>query len=72
MTLLRELSTHAKTLCPGAIQHKDFADMMIHIESFVKQEGGGTGASLIDKLQQFLNGEPETPNIPDAPQGPVN
>ena len=61
MTLLRELSTHARTLCPGAIQHKDFADMMIHIESFVKQEGGSDAASMIDKLQQFLNSEPEPP-----------
>jgi hypothetical protein len=59
LTLLRNLSNNGSVLVPELISPKDFADMVIHVESFVKSDTGTKEGSAIEAVQRFLNGPDE-------------
>lgn len=54
LTLLRELSSHGEIFVPDLISPKDYADMIIHVEVFVKQDQGAKEGSALDHVRQFL------------------
>lgn len=55
LSLLRAITQHGAEFVPALIQPKDYADLVIHLESFIKQEQGTKhGGSAIELLQKFL------------------
>jgi len=55
--LLRNLSNSGSILVPELVSPKDFADLIIHVESFVKSDTGTKEGSAIEAVQRFLNGD---------------
>jgi hypothetical protein len=64
LTLLRRLSDVGDILVPELVPPKDFADLIIHIESFVKADTGAKEGSAIEAVQRFLNGSDIEPKQP--------
>lgn len=57
---------------PALIQPKDYADLIIHVETFVKADTGAKQGSAIEKVQEFLTtGELEAV-IVTAADGTIN
>lgn len=44
---------------PELIAPKDYAELVVHVEGFVKQDVGSKEGSAIEKVQRFLAGEEE-------------
>lgn len=55
LNVLANLTENAEILVPEMIQPKDFLDMTIHLESFVKEDSGAKEGSAIDYVSNFLN-----------------
>lgn len=55
LNVLADLTENAEILVPEMIQPKDFLDMTIHLESFVKEDAGAKEGSAIDYVSNFLN-----------------
>ena len=55
LNVLADLTDNAEILVPEMIQPKDFLDMTIHLESFVKEDAGAKEGSAIDYVSNFLN-----------------
>lgn len=55
--LLRSLSKHGERFVPEFISPKDYAELIVHLESFIKQDVGAKEGSAIDKVRQFLSGD---------------
>ena len=57
LTVLRRLAENGEALVPDLISPKDFTDLIVHLESFVKSDSGAREGSAIEAVQQFLAGD---------------
>jgi hypothetical protein len=55
LSVIPDLANNADILVPELIQPKDFTDLLIHLEGFVKEASGAKEGSAIDHLSAFLN-----------------
>ncbi len=55
LSVIPDLANNADILVPELIQPKDFTDLLIHLEGFVKESSGAKEGSAIDHLSAFLN-----------------
>lgn len=73
LSLLRELASHGAEFVPDLISPKDYADMVIHIETFIKADTGAKEGSAIERVREFLSSGELDAVVADAvPKGSVN
>jgi hypothetical protein len=56
LTLIKRLSENGEILVPELIPPKDYAQLIIEVEHYVKADSGAKEGSAIEAVQKFLNG----------------
>jgi hypothetical protein len=57
LTLIKRLSENGEILVPELIPPKDYAQLIIEVEHYVKADSGAKEGSAIEAVQKFLNGD---------------